>query len=470
LSPVEQHGSGAPDSSDSADLGEALKFGTRRDFSDCVHCGLCLNACPTYLELGQEPDSPRGRIHLMKALAQGDLDLTPDLVRHFDLCLGCRACEPACPSGVSYGHMIEITRSWLDANHARGGRRSWLNDWVIGRAMTRPLLFRSLVGLTRLAANLGLSGVVRSLTPDGFDAVGWSRRVPMQPRTTLPLLVPAVPPRVGRVALLTGCVMDGLFGTINERTAQVLSRQGWDVHVPRGQVCCGALLVHNGMVEKARDLASRNTATFSLQEVDYVVTNAAGCGAMLKEYGRLMAGTPNVLASNKIASKSMDVSEVLDMHPLRRPLREIPARAVYHDACHLSHAQKVTVSPRSLLRQVPGLELLPLSESDVCCGSAGSYNITEAEMAGRLGRRKAANVLAAGADYVVMGNAGCMVQIEAALAGAYGDTGGTAGQGPVPRVVHTIDLLYEATQPPDDAPSPAAKGSRRLAPGTPGRR
>lgn len=429
-----------------ADFGEALRFGTRRDFSDCVHCGLCLNACPTYLELGQEPDSPRGRIHLMKALAQGDIDLTPDLVRHFDLCLGCRACEPACPSGVAYGHMIEITRSWLDANHDRGRQRSFLQKWVIGRAMVRPFFFRTLVSATRLAASLGLSGLVRLFTPEGFDAVAWSRRLRLQPRVHLPRIIPAVPPRVGKVALLTGCVMDGVFGSINERTARVLSRQGWDVHVPRGQVCCGALSVHNGMMSQARELAAKNTKSFGLEEVDYVVTNAAGCGAMLKEYGKLMAGTPEVLASNKIALRSMDVSEVLDLHPLREPLREIRARAVYHDACHLAHAQKVTVAPRTLLRQIPGLELLALPESDVCCGSAGSYNMTEPEMAARLGSRKAANILATGADLVVMGNAGCMVQIEAALA-ANGGAAGPARAAVLPRVVHTIDLLDEATTP-----------------------
>ena len=418
-----------------------LLFGVPRDFSDCVHCGLCLSSCPTYLELGQEPDSPRGRIHLMKGLAEGRIDLSPGLVRHFDLCLGCRACETACPSGVHYGRLIETTRGWLEENHPRSRRISFLRKWIVGHVMTRPSLFRMAVRGTRLAERLRLPGLARFLLPPGFDPVAWSRRLRLQERESFPRVIPAVPPVRGRVALLTGCVMDGLFRETNLRTAHVLARQGWHVVIPRGQVCCGALLVHNGMMNRARNLAAKNSRSFSLEDVDYVVTNAAGCGAQMKEYGPLLAGRPEVKEGAKLALKTRDVSEILDLHRLRPPLNEIRVRAVYHDACHLAHAQNVTVAPRSLLRQIPGLELVVLPESDVCCGSAGSYNITESEMAARLGRRKAENILSTDPDLVVAGNAGCLVQIEAALE--------EAAAGRTPRVVHTIDLLDEATRSPE---------------------
>ncbi len=445
--------------------GSGTRFATPRAFSDCVHCGLCLSACPTYLEVGQEPDSPRGRIYLMKALAEGRLEPEPEVTRHIDLCLGCRACETACPSGVSYGHLLEETRAWLDAEARRGaaplsGRRGparlasgLFRDVVLGHVMTDPGLFRLAIEATRAVSRLGLGGLTKPLMPEGFDAAGWSGVLAPRKRTTLPVTIPAVPPVRGRVALLTGCVMDGLFGEVNAATARVLAREGWEVRVPRGQVCCGALTVHAGLAGRTREMVRENCSVFDREAVDFIVTNAAGCGAAMKEYGGLMAGTDVEESARKIASMARDVSEVLGMHPLRGRSRSkephcptttqhghCGAMAVcYHDACHLAHGQKVTAAPRALLEQIEGLTLLPLPESDVCCGSAGSYNITEPEMAARLGARKASNIRSTGAEIVVAGNMGCLVQIEASLKSLDSMEAGSR-----PRAVHLVTVLDEA--------------------------
>lgn len=431
------------------DLGPAqeLRFGTRRDFSDCVHCGLCLNACPTYLEVGQEPDSPRGRIYLMKGLAEGRFETTPDVVRHLELCLGCRACETACPSGVHYGHLLETARSHLRDPHDGPRPLPLFQRVLIGRIMTDPTLFRLAIQATRLAERIGLAGVIGLLMPRGFDAPAWARRMALGERAAPRTLYPAAEPRHGRVALLSGCVMDGLFRHVNDTTARLLAHEGWEVHVPRAQVCCGALPAHAGLRERARELARGNLEAFggsgggSDTAYDYIVTNAAGCGAQLKEYGALLSADVSAArreAAARVALRARDVSEVLALHPLRGPLKPRPVRAVYHDACHLAHGQRITAEPRALLAQVPGLILVPLPEGDLCCGSAGSYNITEAAMAGRLGRRKAERILDTGAELVVSGNAGCLMQIRAAL-----DEAAAALSPPrtPPQVRHLVEIL-----------------------------
>lgn len=403
-----------------------LRFGVPRDFNDCVHCGLCLNACPTYLETGQEPDSPRGRVYLMKGLAEGRYDLAPEAVRHLELCLGCRACETACPSGVRYGHLLEETRGWLRDPGDGPKPLPLVQRLLISRVMTDPGLFRLAIQATRAAGAVGLGGLAGLLMPEGFDAAGWAGRLKPGARPALPLVTPAVPPVHGRVAFLTGCVMDGLFGEVNAATVRLLAREGWEVHVPRGQVCCGALPAHAGLAERARDLARTNERVFGALEFDYLVTNAAGCGATLKD------------GHGALAARARDISEVLALHPLRGPLKSRPVRAVYHDACHLAHGQKITAQPRALLAQVPGLELVPLLEGDLCCGSAGSYNITEPGMAGRLGARKAQRILESGAELVVAGNAGCLVQIHAAVAAA---AAAATPPRPAPRVRHLVEIL-----------------------------
>lgn len=403
-----------------------LLFGVPRDFNDCVHCGLCLNACPTYLETGQEPDSPRGRIYLMKGLAEGRYDLAPEAVRHLELCLGCRACETACPSGVRYGHLLEEARGWLRDPGDGPQPLPLFQRFLISRVMTDPGRFRLAIQATRAASRIGLGGLAGLLMPEGFDAAGWAGRLAPAERPVLPLVTPAVPPVHGRVAFLTGCVMDGLFGAVNAATVRLLAREGWEVHVPRDQVCCGALPAHAGLLQRARDLAQQNERAFRVLEFDYLVTNAAGCGATLKE------------GPGALASRARDISEVLALHPLRGPIKPRAVKTVYHDACHLAHGQKITAEPRALLAQVPGLTLLPLAECDLCCGSAGSYNITEADMAGRLGARKARRILESGAELVVAGNAGCLVQMRVALEAA-----AAACDPPreTPRVRHLVEIL-----------------------------
>jgi glycolate oxidase iron-sulfur subunit len=444
-------------------MSDAPRFATNRLLSDCVHCGLCLEACPTYKELGHEPDSPRGRLWLMKALAEGRLEPTAPVVRHLDLCLGCRACETACPSGVHYGEVLEAARGWLEGASVPGRqaarapraprslRERMLRDVIVGRVMSSPGLFRLSIRALRLARRFGLARLAGALMPSAFDARTWADALDPDPvtdwsqlpgaRTTgvpdaAAAVIAAVPPVHGRALLLTGCVMKGVFGRINAATARVLAANGWEVIIPAGDVCCGALAAHAGLSDRARELAGRAAATFARLEADVVVTNAAGCGAMLKEYDHWIdTGTV-------VARRARDVSELLATRPLRTPLRTPFAhpdgrlvRIAYHDACHLAHGQRITAEPRALLAQLPGVELIPLTESDVCCGSAGSYNILEPQMARRLGARKARHITDVAPDLVVAGNSGCLVQIYASL---------TARGGTAPRTRHLVEVLAEA--------------------------
>lgn len=410
-----------------------LRFATRRDLSDCVHCGLCLQACPTYLELGQEPDSPRGRVYLMKGLAEQRQEAAPELVRHIDRCLGCRACEPACPSGVGYGHLLEEARGWIERSVGRPKRHELTRDILVGRVMADPTLFRGAMSLLGLATRLGLARLAAPLLPKGFHADRWGRVMRPQRRVPLAPFTPATPPRRGRVAFLTGCVMDGLYGEVNAATVALLAREGWEVVIPKNQVCCGALAAHAGLPNEARRLVTANARAFrAAHDADFLVTNAAGCGAMLKEYDRWTAGGENEQAGRWIARHSRDISELLDLHPLREP-PPLEARVAYHDACHLAHGQRITAAPRRLLAQLPGIEIVPLAENDTCCGSAGSYNILQPEMAERLGARKADRIRASGAEIVTAGNMGCLAQIEASLA--------PAGDSPTIKVRHIVELL-----------------------------
>ncbi len=421
-------------------MSEVPRFATERLLADCVHCGLCLDACPTYKELGHEPDSPRGRLWLMKAMAEGRLEPTATVIGHLDNCLGCRACETACPSGVQYGAILESARGWLERlprsdepADEKPARRSWRDRFrrqvVVGRVMADPVLFRWSVQGLRLADRLGLGGLAAALMPPGFEPRHWARALAPEPMTNwmqfpgarrvepnAAILIPATPPIRGRVAFLTGCVMSGLFGRVNEATVRVLAREGWEVLIPAGKSCCGALAAHAGLADDARRLADKMAATFRASPADWIVTNAAGCGAMLKDYDHWIDRGAD------IATRTRDVSQILAQHPLRGPLsaphrlvpakkRGEPIRIAYHDACHLAHGQRITAEPRALLAQIPAIELVPLAESDVCCGSAGSYNILEPLMAARLGQRKAGHVRSARPDIVTAGNMGCLVQM-----------------------------------------------------------
>lgn len=373
----------------------------------CVHCGICLPQCPTYRVLGEEMDSPRGRIYLMRAAAEGRLDLTSTFARHLDLCLGCRACETACPSGVPFGRLLEATRGQLERRRVRapGSEHATLGlflEWFPYPRRLAPML-RAL----RFYQRSGLQGVVRSLgllTPFKKVAAMEAFLPPLPEFTALPELVPAKGKRRGRAGLLVGCVQRFFQPDVNRDTARLLSAAGYDVVVPRGQGCCGALHLHAGRLGEFRRLARRFMAAFD-GDLDVIVANAAGCGSALKEYGHWLDDDDAGAFSGKVR----DICEVLTESDL--PLGRLAETVTYHDACHLAHGQRIRSQPRELLMRIPGLRLVELAESDLCCGSAGVYNLLEPGIAADLGRRKVERIRETGARIVAAGNPGCLMQI-----------------------------------------------------------
>jgi glycolate oxidase iron-sulfur subunit len=387
-----------------------------RRFLDCVHCGLCTAACPTYAELGNENDSPRGRIYLMRAVTDGRLELTSDVRRHLELCLDCRACETACPSGVQYGRLIEPFRVAME-HTADGQRKSsdWFHRWVLFGVFPYPARMRKLLFPARLAQRLGLvrfAEITRltRLLPARLQQLIATLPPPRRTERRLPEFLPAEGKRRARVAIFTGCVSDVMFRHTNWATARVLQKNGCDVFVPRSQGCCGAIHFHAGTSEPARQFADANLAAFDWRQLDAVLVNVAGCGAMLKDYGHHWHDSPQAERA-EFAGKVQDIHEFLDRLGIVPPPGRIEAKATYHDACHLAHAQRIREAPRRLLAHIPGLSLIDLPESELCCGAAGTYNLTEPEMAQRLSRRKLANIKSTGASLVVTANAGCLLQI-----------------------------------------------------------
>jgi glycolate oxidase iron-sulfur subunit len=405
-------------------------------FLDCVHCGLCTAACPTYVELGNENDSPRGRIYLMRAVTDERLELTPDVRRHLELCLDCRACETACPSGVQYGKLIEPFRLEMEKS---GEGEQKTNDWFHQRIlfgmfpyperMRKALVPARIAQLFFLDRLLVATGLWR-LLPRRLGRLATLLPPLEKPSKPLPNVLPAKGRVRARVALFTGCVADVMFRRTHWATARVLQENGCDVVTPAGQVCCGAIHFHAGSEAPAKELADQNVAAFDASGVDAILVNVAGCGSMLKDYGHHWQDA-NQLARAEFASKVRDVNEFLDELGLITPPGPLNITATYHDACHLVHAQRVREQPRNLLKKIPGLKLKELPESDLCCGAAGTYNLTEPEMADRLSRRKLENILSTGARVVVTANAGCLMQIarEARM------------QGKKLKIVHPMDLL-----------------------------
>ena len=384
------------------------RFAAYDRFLDCVHCGLCLSACPTYVELGTEMDSPRGRIYLMKGLEDGSLPMTADVARHLDLCLGCRACETACPSGVRYGELIESARSFVETQHRRapldGVRRR-----VIAALFPRPQMLRALLLPLRFLELIGVLRIVRAVSDMAAMLPTLGAWEPAPP------LVPAQSAERYRVGFVAGCVAQVLFAETNRATLRVLAHNGCTVETPARQVCCGALSLHAGRREDALAYARRNLDAFPAH-LDAIVVNAAGCGATLKQYGELLADDPVYAErAHAFSAKVRDVTEFLAGIDLVPPQGAVRATVTYHDACHLAHGQGIREAPRQLLRKIPGLELIELTDAEMCCGSAGSYNLTEPDMARRLGERKAANIQATGATCVAAANPGCAMQIQAAL-------------------------------------------------------
>lgn len=401
---------------------------------DCVHCGFCLPTCPTYLLWGEEMDSPRGRIVLMRAGLEEHTSMSDAMVTHFDRCLGCMACVTSCPSGVRYDRLIETVRPQVERNFDRTPRERLLRKAVFG-AFTHPGRMRALVPLVSASRRLGLTRLARServgrrwprlaslasLAPDVGARDAFAR---------LPGFVPAAGPRRGLVGLLQGCVQRAFFPRVNAATARVLSAEGYDVAAPKLPSCCGALMMHTGYEEEAKEHARRAIEIF--EDCDYVVVNAAGCGSAMKDYGFLFEDDQKWAGrAASLSAKVRDVSELLAVEP-RAPRHPVRLTIAYHDACHLAHAQQIRNQPRDLLRSIPDLELVEPDEWAVCCGSAGIYNLLEPEAARALGERKAANLMATEPDAIAAGNPGCTLQIRAHLA--------RAGS-PVP-VYHPIELL-----------------------------
>ncbi|RCG32577.1 4Fe-4S dicluster domain-containing protein [Sphaerisporangium album] len=409
---------------------------------DCVHCGFCLPTCPTYALWGEEMDSPRGRIHLMKQHVEGT-PLTPEMAGHFDACLGCMACVTACPSGVRYDTLIEQTRAEVERTHRRGWDERAFRALVFG-LFPHPRRLRALRLPLKLTERLRprLAPLLERLDPRLAAMAALAPPVPR--RTLIPPLVAARGERRAVVGMLTGCVQAEFFPRVNAATARVLALEGCDVVVPPRQGCCGALSVHSGRPEEAARFARRTIATFERAGVETVIVNAAGCGSSTKEYADLLAGDP-AWAERARALRFVDLAEFLaELGPAaeRHPL---PMTVAYHDACHLAHAQGVRAQPRALLAGVPELRVREIPDAAMCCGSAGTYNLFQPEAARELGDRKAEQVLGVGADLLVSANPGCTMQIASAA----------RRRGEELRVAHTAEVLDASLR----GLSPAALGA-----------
>ncbi|HEY4231787.1 MAG TPA: heterodisulfide reductase-related iron-sulfur binding cluster [Lacipirellulaceae bacterium] len=398
-----------------ANPGAAIDY---RRFLDCVHCGLCTSACPTYVETGDENDGPRGRIYLMRAVTDGRLELTPRVERHLELCLDCRACETACPSGVQYGKLIEpfrVAMAQAGANSDGETHDDWFHRRILfGLFPYRDKLRRTLVP-ARFAQRLGIIRFLQATRLTRLLPVQLQRLVDMLPPPAknegpLPEFLPAIGKRRATVALFLGCVGDAMFRHVNWATARVLQQNGCDVHVPPTQVCCGAIHFHAGSSAPAREFADANCLAFPLERFDAIVNNIAGCGSMLKDYGHHWHDGRQADRA-EWSAKVRDINEFLAELGLLRPEGEVRTVATYHDACHLMHAQKIREAPRQLLAEIPGLELRDLPETELCCGAAGTYNLTEPEMSVRLSRRKLENIRGTKARLCITSNAGCALQI-----------------------------------------------------------
>ncbi len=406
---------------DYSQVGKDITYDT---FLDCVHCGLCTSACPTYLETGDENDSPRGRIYLMRAVTDNRLELTDKVSHHLDLCLDCRSCETACPSGVQYGRLIEPFRHKMQEadNKAKNSRASnWFDKLVLHLIFPYPKRLKWALIPVRLLQFLKLYKFIQNSGLLKLLPVPLQRMQNLLPELkpklpALPDFLPAKGKKRARVALFTGCVGEAMFSDVNWATARVLQENGCEVIIPKTQNCCGAIHYHSGSGEPAMEFARKNIKAFSDPSIDAVIVNIAGCGAMLKEYhhiaDEMSADDSTKIEFDNFRNKVRDLSEFLmDLGPVQ-PEGKLETTIVYHDACHLVHAQNIREQPRSLLSLIPALKMVPLEESEVCCGAAGSYNLTQGEMADQLGQRKLNHIKESGAEIVAVGNAGCSLQIQ----------------------------------------------------------
>jgi glycolate oxidase iron-sulfur subunit len=392
----------------------------------CIHCGLCLGSCPTYLETANENDSPRGRIYLMRAVQDGRLEVGDTAVRHIDLCLGCRACEAVCPSGVEYGDLLEHTRDHLEKNYRRSVFQRFLRRIAIEKVFPYPARLTLALLPARIAQSLGVEKLLPKFAREALSLVPQFKAAAALPQSS-----PAQGQARGRVGFLSGCVMSVMFGETNHASVRLLNRAGYEVVTPPEQGCCGALFSHSGKLESARECARRNIAVFEREKLDWIIVNAAGCGSSMKEYGQLLRDDPVWAERAKaFGNRVKDLTEVLSSSSSSSSSSSTTL-VTYHDACHLAHAQRITKPPRELVKAIAGKNFVELPESDVCCGSAGTYNLTEMEMAERLQARKIENILKTGAKIVVTSNPGCLLQIRAGLRKAGADV----------EVMHIADFI-----------------------------
>jgi glycolate oxidase iron-sulfur subunit len=410
------------------------------DYARCVHCGLCLNHCPTYKLWGLEADSPRGRIRQIVLVEEGRLPLGVSFVRHIDRCLDCRACETACPSGVEYGKLVEAARAQIEQHYPRPFLSRLAREIVFRRLLPYPKRIALLASLLRIYQRSGLHSLARA--SGLLRLLGLADRERLLPPidqefffSQIGRTFPAAGRRRARVALFAGCIAQVSFTALHEATIRVLTANGCEVVVPHGQLCCGALAQHAGVVDVVRSLARINLDAFLREDFDAVITNAAGCGSTLKEYEQLFtAGSPEHEKARAFRSKMRDVTEFLAELGLIAPLVPLSLRVTYQDSCHLVHGQKVREAPRRLIRAIPGVELTEMAMSDYCCGSAGIYNVTETRTSLQILAEKMKHAQATGAPVIVTANPGCLLQLRA------GAQIHSTGQD----VLHVVELLDRA--------------------------
>jgi glycolate oxidase iron-sulfur subunit len=408
-------------------------------YATCVHCGLCLNHCPTYRVLGMEMDSPRGRIYQVLQVDSGRLPIGDSFVTHIDRCLDCRACETACPSGVQYGHIVERARAQIEQHYRRPWLARQMRRFFYRRVLGNPTRLATIARLLRLYQRSGLQTLARS--SGLLKIVGVAELDQLQPRidddfffAEIGKTFPAQGEMRARVAFHAGCIASVAFSDLNHATIRVLNKNGVEVWVPKGQNCCGALQAHAGFRDEARRLARQNIRAMLDDGFDAIVTNVAGCGSTLKEYGDLLREDAERERAEKFSSKVKDATEFLQRLGMRQPARTVNLKATYQDPCHLAHGQKVRSAPRELLRKV-GLQLEEMPHSDQCCGSAGSYNVTQNELSMKILEKKMEDIGCTSAELVVTANVGCMLQLQAGMK--------RSGRNiPVKHVIEVLDSCY----------------------------